>query len=528
MGDQPRCWCGSVDLTTFSPDYFVCGACRTLVARAMPGPEIGRVIDEELDFYGRHYWFEYQEHQLGTPDITVRARADLPERCVYWLRTLLRYRIPPGRTLDVGCGHGAFVMLLARAGFDAAGLELSPWVVDFARRTFGVPVLQGPLEAQGLPAGSLDGITMMDVLEHLVDPEATLRTALSALAEDGVLLIQTPAAPAGMTWEEMVETKHPFLPLMAERGHLYLFNPGSLRQLLEERLGIAHVRFEPAYFGEYDMFAVASQRPLACQKPAAVEEALDATADGRLVHALLEIENRWSALYARYENVERDRAARLVALLDRGERLAGIEGERNMLSAELQNFRGHLAVAEADRAARLAVIREQAERLAAAEADRAARLAVIEELSERLTASEKDRADRLALIEELSERLAASEKDRADRLALIEELSERLAAAEKDRTDRLAVIETLGARLAAAEAERGAQATTLAQLEARLHEREREALQQAARLQELATEREAARAERDALRAELSSLRFAKVRRVVRDLIRRSRPAFRH
>jgi len=36
------------------------------------------------------------------------------------------------------------------------------------------------------------------------------------------------------------------------------------------------------------------------------------------------------------------------------------------------------------------------------------------------------------------------------------------------------------------------------------------------------------RTERDALRAELASLRFDKVRRVVRDLIRRSRPAFRH
>jgi 2-polyprenyl-3-methyl-5-hydroxy-6-metoxy-1,4-benzoquinol methylase len=521
MSDRPRCWCGSEDLKAFSPDYRVCGACRTLVAAAMPGPEIGRVEDEERDFYGRRYWFEYQERELHNPDITVRARGDLPERCVYWLRTLLRYRVPPARTLDIGCGHGAFVMLLARAGFDASGLELSPWVVDFARRTFGVRILRGPLEAQALPSGSLDAITMMDVLEHLADPETTLRAALSALAEDGALVIQTPAVPPDLSWEEMVATKHPFLPLMAERGHLYLFNTASLRQLLVERLGVAHVRFEPAYFGPYDMFVVASRQPFAWQKSSAIEEALDATPDGRLVHALLDVEERWSQLYARYEDVERDRAARLAALLEHGDRLAGMEGERNALSAELQNFREYLAVAEADRSARLAVIREQGERLAVAEADRAARLAVIEDLSERLTASEKDRADRLAVIQEFSERLAASENDRANRLALIQELSERLAASEQDRTDRLAVIETLAAQLAVAEADRTAQSTRLAMIEERFQEIERERVVQADRLRELA-------AEREALRTELASLRFSKVRRVVRELIRRSRPAFRH
>ena len=491
----------------------------------MPGPAIGRVEDEERDFYGRRYWFEYQERELGNPDITVRARGDLPERCVYWLRTVLRYRVPPARTLDIGCGHGALVMLLSRVGFAASGLELSPWVVEFARRTFGVPVLLGPLEAQALPPGSLDVVTMMDVLEHLADPEATLRAAFGALAEDGILVIQTPAAPPGLSWEEMVSAKHPFLPLMAERGHLYLFNDESLRQLLVERLGCAHVRFEPAYFGAYDMFVVASRQPLACQKPSAIAEALDATPDGRLVQALLDIEVRWTELHARYEEVERDRVARLTALLDHGDRLTGMEGERNALSAELGNFREYLAATEADRAARLAVIREQGERLAAAEADRAARLTIIEDLSQQLTASEKDRADRLALIQDLSERLAASENDRADRLTLIQQLSERLTASEQDRTDRLAVIEDLSARLAAVEADQAARLKAIEEqghlAEQRFQESEGERATLGARLGELATER-------DALRAELASLRFARVRRVVRDLIRRSRPAFRH
>jgi 2-polyprenyl-3-methyl-5-hydroxy-6-metoxy-1,4-benzoquinol methylase len=501
MGDQPRCWCGSADLDAFSPDYLVCRDCRTLVAASMPGREIARVEDDKQDFYGRRYWFEYQERELGNPDITVRARADLPERCVYWLRTVLRYRLPPGRALEVGCGHGAFVMLLARAGFEATGLELSPWVVDFARQTFDVPVLRGPLEEQFLGPGSVDVITMMDVLEHLPEPLVTLNAALTALGEHGILVIQTPAVPPDLSWESMVAANHPFLPLMRERGHLYLFGETSLRRLLG-RLGVPHVVFEPAYFATYDMFVVASRRSLAANVPAAVAEALTATPNARLVRALLDLDDRRSGLQARYEEVERDRAARLAALHEQGARLMFAEGPSNALRAELENLKGHFAAAEADRAARLAIINEQAARLAVSEADRAARLAVINEQAARLAVSEADRAARLVVIQEQGARLSVL-------LAELENLKGHLATSE---ADHLAVIQEQGARLGALEHE-------LAEIRRQLDEvgedraaRIRVIYEQDDRLQAFA-------AERKRLSAELATLRFRSVRVMARQTV---------
>jgi SAM-dependent methyltransferase len=464
----------------------------------MPGPEIARVEDDERDFYGRRYWFEYQERELGTPDITVRARRDLPERCVYWLRTLLHYRVPPRRVLDVGCGHGGFVMLLRRAGFDATGLELSPWVVNFARRTFGAPVMQGPLEAHALAAGSVDIIIMTDVLEHLADPVATLTASLAALADDGIIVIQTPAVPRDVSWDAMVADDHPFLPLMRERGHLYLFSDMSLRRLLT-RVGIEHVVFEPAYFSAYDMFAVAGRQPLACPMPPAVLEALQATPDSRLVLALLDLDERLNGLQARYLEAEQDRAARLAALHEYGARLAVAEDE-------CLNLTQRLAAAEAERATYAEAMNEGGARLAASEADRVARLAVIQEQGERISVLghelaglrrhlveiEADRAARLTVIEEQAKRLDASEADRAARLAVIEEQAKRLDASEADRAARLAVIQEQGHRLAISEADR------------------------AARLQEM----EVLEAANQGLRAELDALRFRDVRAFVRRLAR--------
>src|SRR5581483_10733380 len=168
------CWCGNADLVEFDREYLRCPRCETLVLRQMPREDVTAVGADEAGLYGKDYWFNHQEQDVGFPNITQRSRADLPERCVHWLRAVLKYKLPPARTLELGAAHGGFVAMLRLAGFDSTGLELSPWIAEYARRTFDVPTLQGPVERQPLAPGSLDLIAMMDVIEHLRDPVGTL------------------------------------------------------------------------------------------------------------------------------------------------------------------------------------------------------------------------------------------------------------------------------------------------------------------------------------------------------------------
>ena len=122
-GLSPLCWCGNTELVPFAPDYLKCHICETLVVARMPGPNIARVTDEQGDLYGREYWFSHMERDLGVPNTIGRARADLHERCLHWLRTVLKYKLPPARVLELGCGHGGFVALLNQGGLrrDRAG-----------------------------------------------------------------------------------------------------------------------------------------------------------------------------------------------------------------------------------------------------------------------------------------------------------------------------------------------------------------------------------------------------------------------
>ncbi|MBE7212282.1 MAG: class I SAM-dependent methyltransferase [Gluconacetobacter diazotrophicus] len=332
-GRPPRCWCGHESLEDFSADYRRCPACETLVVRAMPSEEISRVRDDEQDFYGKNYYLRHIQEDYGLPDLETRARADLPERCLHWLRTLLRFVPGAGaRTLELGCGHGGFVALQRWAGLDATGLELSPWLVRRAREWFDAPVLEGRLEDQELAAGSCDAVILIDVLEHLPDPRQTLQRAVSLLRPDGgFLLIQTPCYPAGASFEALRERNHPFLQQLKPVEHLHLFSERSVQRLCAE-VGAGWVRFEPAIFAHYDLYAVASAGPLRERPPA----------------------ERAAALLGGPPS-----SRGVLAMLDLADVRDGLQARIAEQAAEYRDLRGHFDGSEADRAARLAVIENQ-------------------------------------------------------------------------------------------------------------------------------------------------------------------------
>lgn len=285
MNTSIQCWCGNSEkFAEFSDDYVICEVCHSLLD-INPPPLADLVVkDDETNFYGREYWLTHQTNVLGYPDLYERARLDLPGRCVYWLKTLLKYKTPPGRILELGSAHGAFVGLLKLAGFDAMGLDLSPWVTEYAHRTFEVPMLVGPLEEQPLERESFDIIVLMDVLEHLPDPISTISKCLSLLKADGLIMIQTPEYRE-LPYEQIVEHDESFLKTLMPEQHLHLFSKRGIH-LLFERLGGGNIVFERKLFA-YDMLFIAAKTPgrLVAQ---AQPKVLDATPTARLVQALID------------------------------------------------------------------------------------------------------------------------------------------------------------------------------------------------------------------------------------------------
>jgi len=308
---QRACWCGHPHLEDYSADYRVCKACGTLVSRTPLRADGDRVARDDGEFYSKDYWLKRQAEHHGLPDIAQRARLDLPERCTHWLRHLLARRLPPAKILEVGCGHGGYVALLGWAGFTATGTEMSPWVVDFARKNFGIHALAGRIEDLALPEGGFDVIVLNDVLEHLPEPADTLARCARLLAPDGFFVIQTPEYKEHLTEADLRRAGDLFLKHMDGNNdeHLYLFSRRSAGRFFE-RLGFPVVEFaSPVY--SYDLFFTASRTALPPKGEAEVAAALGAQPTGRLVLALLdkayESTDRWWAMQ-RLEAQLRDRS----------------------------------------------------------------------------------------------------------------------------------------------------------------------------------------------------------------------------
>ena len=359
MKKTKQCWCGNTAISPFSPDYLRCSICETLISAGIMEVCSPQIKDDDADFYGRNYWFSHQEEDLGFPNIVDRVQTDLAGRCLHWLNTVLYYKSPPGRALELGSAHGGFIALLRWTGFDATGLELSPWVVENARKFFGVPTLLGPVEYQNIEPSSLDIIAMMDVLEHLSNPIGTLSHCLNLLKSDGALFVQTPRFPEGESYENLVEQNDPFLEQLKANEHLFLFSESSIREFFSQ-LGCDFVEFEPAVFSHYDMFLIASRNRLVKHSLDEIEKSLIKSPEGRLIQTLLSLRNQFYELMIAYKKSDTDRDARLTQIAELTRLLRESERDRDDRMDQVNELTRLLRESERDRNNRLDQINELA------------------------------------------------------------------------------------------------------------------------------------------------------------------------
>ena len=95
------------------------------------------------------------------------------------------------RVLDVGCGTGANLEMLANFG-KAEGVDVSDDALEFCK-TKGLNVHKGLAEELPFDDESFDIVTALDVVEHLDDDTAGLKEMHRVLKRDGKTLIFVPA-----------------------------------------------------------------------------------------------------------------------------------------------------------------------------------------------------------------------------------------------------------------------------------------------------------------------------------------------
>lgn len=98
----------------------------------------------------------------------------------------------PLRILDVGCGTGANLEMLAQFG-DASGVDVSSDALEFCKRRGLTEVKQGLAESLPFDDAEFDLATALDVVEHLDDDLAGLSEMNRVLKPGGRALVFVPA-----------------------------------------------------------------------------------------------------------------------------------------------------------------------------------------------------------------------------------------------------------------------------------------------------------------------------------------------
>lgn len=217
--------CASTESTgSSSLDRFEVRACTGCGLRFLaPQPTA-----EELDrLYGEAYFARSRPGQPGY-DRYLEEIAHLRRMFDHRLGLLPPPR-PDARLVDVGAAVGAFVERARLAGWDAVGVEPSAWAAEQARTELRQPVKTGTLATLALPAASVAGVTLWEVIEHLPDPLAELVEIRRVLEPGGFLALSTP--DAGSLVARALGRRWPGWRKIPE--HLFFFDRPSLTTLLQ-------------------------------------------------------------------------------------------------------------------------------------------------------------------------------------------------------------------------------------------------------------------------------------------------------
>lgn len=131
------------------------------------------------------------------------------------------------KLLDVGCATGIFLDFCSQKGFQTFGVELSEEAIKKANKIHKIHC--GTLEDAKFQDSYFDIVTMFDIIEHVLNPDQTIKEVYRILKKDGLLVISTPDISS---WHAKIMGKK--WGLITPLEHLSYYSPKTITLELEK------------------------------------------------------------------------------------------------------------------------------------------------------------------------------------------------------------------------------------------------------------------------------------------------------
>jgi len=167
-----------------------------------------------------------------------------------------KFSLKGEKIIEIGCGKGEYLSIIKQCGVKAYGLEYSAESVEQCIKN-GLKVSKGFIESSNykLKDAPFDAFFILNFLEHLPDPNSTLRGIYNNLTDDGVGLVEVPNF-------DMILRKNLFSEFTSD--HLLYFTKETLNTTLNLN-GFEIIEYKEVW---HDYIISAVVHPVKCRKAA--------------------------------------------------------------------------------------------------------------------------------------------------------------------------------------------------------------------------------------------------------------------
>ena len=131
------------------------------------------------------------------------------------------------RILEIGSGHGFFLDIMKKNGYDITGFEISKEKRKYSKKVTKVPVLDININEKIPTNKSFDIVVLFHTLEHIIDPVILLKNIKKLLKPKGKVLVEVPNCD-----DFHLGLNKFYKEFYWERAHIHYFNPKSLKTMI--------------------------------------------------------------------------------------------------------------------------------------------------------------------------------------------------------------------------------------------------------------------------------------------------------
>lgn len=213
-GICPACQSDKFSTAGDKNDYRInrCAKCRTLFAEVSFENE--KTAGEVRELYDHYY--DFSNFKLH-PAVEMSLQKAV--------ESFEKFR-QTGKLLDIGYGEGGLLGVAEKNNWECYGTELSPQSLKYGAEK-GWKVSKDALNDTQFPKNGFDVVTLIELIEHVPNPDDFLQTAYSMLRPGGLLYLTTPNTESinrrwlGIDWT-----------VVSPPEHITLWSPAGIKKAM--------------------------------------------------------------------------------------------------------------------------------------------------------------------------------------------------------------------------------------------------------------------------------------------------------